>query len=401
MFALKMDNNMKDRADIAVRNVSSSLSGVTSVPIPFATVLRNAVDGATKGMATRTLFDIVPQDQHLNPHTLLLWVTHVPEASSLSFEDARERCATFLSDRHANSESSCILLLRQDDCEWDDDKSSLQSVLIVLSKVEDAVLYGASLSDQDERNLEDKSPGTNPSSIAIHANDFSSWARLRLQWPRWHSYKTISSTTIPEYRPSHWRRRIIICGGSLIILAIVILVSTLLVLRGHTDGMYDRYSTTGSEGPRHQLRIYWQNASEWSAANPQDTGKWKVRIDDQAIIPAELYDEDEEHYQQWYRTRYPEMQRVIDNRDYVRPSWMGSLNMMVPWDDQFHFAHCVLALRRYWKAKETGKHVCGRDIDYLHIDHCLGSLEKRVFIDGPRETYDPPWYMYWQTKVCF
>jgi hypothetical protein len=67
-----MDNNMKDRADIAVRNVSSSLSGVTSVQIPFATVLRNAVDGATKGVATRTLFDIVPQDQHLNPHTLLL-----------------------------------------------------------------------------------------------------------------------------------------------------------------------------------------------------------------------------------------------------------------------------------------------------------------------------------------
>jgi len=176
-------------------------------------------------------------------------------------------------------------------------------------------------------------------------------------------------------------------------------VSALLALRGHEDVMYDRYSTTGSEGPRHQLRIYWQNASEWAAANPQDTGKWKVRIDDQAIIPAELYDEDEEHYQKWYRTRYPEMQQVIDNRDYIRPSWMGSLNMRVPWDDQFHFAHCVLALRRYWKAKETGRHVCGRDIDYLHIDHCLGSLEKRVFIDGPRK--ESQGHMYWQTKVCF
>ena len=389
---------MKGGSDITVRIVSSSLSGVTSVPIPFATVLRNTVDSAVKGVATRTLFNIVPQNQHLNPHTLLLLVAHVPEASSLSFEDAGERCTGFLGDRHGNYESSCVLLLQPGGCRWDDDESSPQSVLIVLSKVEDAILHGASLSDYDERNLEENPPRTNPSAIATHTNDFLSWARLSLRWSQWHGYKTISSTMTPDSRPSHWRRRIIVCG-SLIILGIVVLVSTLLTLGGRTDGIYDRYDTTGSEGPRHQLRIYWQNASEWAAANPQDIGKWKVRIDDQAIIPAELYDEDEEHYQQWYRTRYPEMQEVIDNRDYVRPSWMGSLNMTVPWDDQFHFAHCVLALRRYWKAKETGKHVCGRDIDYLHIDHCLGSLEKRVFIDGPRE--ESQGVMYWQTKVCF
>ena len=398
MFALKIDNTMKGSPDIAVRIVSSSLSGIPSVPISFATVLRYAVDSATKGVATKTLFHIVSQNRHLNPHTLLLLVAHVPEASSLSFEEAGERCAAFLSDRHGNSRSSCILLLQPGGCRWDDNESSPQSVFIVLSIAREAILHGAQLSDYDQRNLEEKSPATNPSAIATHTDDFLSWARLPLRWPQWHGYKTISSTTSPESSPLHWRRRLIVCG-SLIVLGIVVLASTLLALRSRTDGMYDRYDTTGSEGPRHQLRIYWQNASSWAAANPQDNGKWKVRIDDQAIIPASLYDEDEERYQQWYRTRYPEMQQVIDNRDYVRPSWMGSLNMMVPWDDQFHFAHCVLALRRYWKAKETGRHVCGRDIDYLHIDHCLGSLEKRVFIDGPRE--ESQGMMYWQTKACF
>ena len=112
MFTLKMNNTMKSSADIAVRIVSSSLPGLTSVPIPFATVLRNAVDCAATGVATRTLFDIVPQSQQINPHTLLLLVSQIPGVSSLSFEHAGERCAAFLSGRHGNSESSRILLLQ-------------------------------------------------------------------------------------------------------------------------------------------------------------------------------------------------------------------------------------------------------------------------------------------------
>lgn len=401
-----MDNSIDSGLDFAVpdiviRLISSSLSHlsrINSAPVSFAKVLQTAVDNATGGVATRTLFDITSQSQHHTPHRFLLFVTYAPEASTLSFKDAGERCAAFLNDRYGSSESSCIVLLRPGSYEWRSDESNPQSVLILLSKVEDAILYGASPFGYDERSLAEKSSATSPVAIGAHTNDFLSWARLPLRWPQWHGYKTISSTTTSESKPIHWRSYLIACV-SLVFLGIVVVVSVLLAMAGHKDNVYDRYDTSGSEGPKHQLRIYWQNASEWVADNPQDSGKWKVRIDDQAIIPAELYDEDEERYQQWYRTRYPEMQEVIDNRDYIRPSWMGSLDMMVPWDDQFHYAHCILALRRYWKAKETGKHVCGRDIDYLHIDHCLSSLERSAFIDGPRE--ESQGVMYWQTKVCF
>lgn len=384
----RTDDGLKDSPEILIQNASSLI--LTS----FSSVLRNKIDRAAKGVATRTLFNTVRLVQHPRSPALLLWVCQTPGPSSLSYEDAQVRCSKFLKNYRDNSDQACITLLRHNGIGRGDDKLGLQSILIVLSKVEDAMLCGALLSGAEEECFEDESLQAR---IAVHSNVLSSWTWLQPWWPRRHGYKTLSTT---DESAMSWRRRLIICS-SLITVAIIILVSTLLLMRGHTDDIYDRYKTTGSEGPKHQLRIYWQNASEWAAANPQDTDKWKVRIDDQAIIPAELYDEDEERYQQWYRNRYPEMQQVINNRDYIRPSWMGSLKMMVPWDNQFHFAHCVLALRRYWKAKESGKHVCGRDIDHLHIDHCLTSLEDRVFIEGPREMEDPPTYMYWQTKVCF
>ena len=386
-----MDDSMKDGPDIFIRTASSP------GPVLFTTVLRDKVDLAVTGVATRTVFHTI-HTQDNESHTLLLWVTLAPGPSLLSFEDARQRASKFLCDGHGNS--PCVLLLRSDELGWDEDKSGAKSILMLLSKVEDAELQGALLSGEDQLSLVAKSIRESQKSNSRHIGDIWSRIRLRLHWPAWHEYETLSSTAIPESRTPSWRRYIFICA-SIIIAAIVIFASILLLTRSRSDGIYDRYVTTGSDGPRHQLRIYWQNASEWAAANPQDSGKWKVRIDDQAIIPAELYDEDEEHYQQWYRNRYPEMQQVIDNRDYIRPSWMGSLNMVVPWDNQFHFAHCVLALRRYWKAKETGRHVCGRDIDYLHIQHCLSSLEERAFIDGPRQIEDPPTVMYWQTRVCF
>jgi len=387
-----MDDAMKDNLDIFVRNASSP------GPVLFTTILRDKADLAARGVATRTVFHTVPRAGDLESRSLVLWVTLTPGPSLLSFEDVRNRTSKFLADGASNS--CCALLRQADDLAWDEDKPEAQSILIVLSKLEDAELQGASISGQDEHSFENKLPKAIPASSSIHIGDIWEWIQLRLHWPEQHEYKSISSATTPESQPSS-RRRYIMIFASIFIATMAILSAVLLLIRGGPDGIYDRYITTGSEGPRHQLRIYWQNASEWAAANPQDSGKWKVRIDDQAIIPAELYDEDEEHYQKWYRTRYPEIQQVIYNRDYIRPSWMGSLQMMVEWDNQFHFAHCVLALRRYWKAKETGRHVCGRDIDYLHIQHCLSTLEERAFIDGPRQIEDPPTVMYWQTKVCF
>lgn len=66
-----------------------------------------------------------------------------------------------------------------------------------------------------------------------------------------------------------------------------------------------------------------------------------MRLDDQALIPAELWDEDEDRYQEWYYTRYPQMREIIQQKKYIQPSWLGSLDIMVPWDKEFHQNHCV------------------------------------------------------------
>lgn len=76
---------------------------------------------------------------------------------------------------------------------------------------------------------------------------------------------------------------------------------------------------------------------------------------------------------------------------------------LVPVDDLFHFSHCVLALRRYIKAKQTGKHVCGRDIDEEHMHHCLDSFDWWAFPDGEmgQKLENPKRPLWWRTKVCF
>ncbi|KAK0620910.1 hypothetical protein B0T14DRAFT_522352 [Immersiella caudata] len=171
------------------------------------------------------------------------------------------------------------------------------------------------------------------------------------------------------------------------------------------DDGWIRYRTPNSSGPRRQLRIYHHNATAWSQANPHNSGEWRVRIDDQALIPAELYDADEDRYQQWFINRYPHLQRVVETKQYIRPAWLGSLDILVPWDHEFHMAHCVLAFRRYWKARESGTHVCPRDIDHNHIKHCLDWFDEYAFPPGPMTVYEGPgadeWKLWWQTKVCF
>lgn len=165
------------------------------------------------------------------------------------------------------------------------------------------------------------------------------------------------------------------------------------------DG-YIRYPTPGSNGPKRQLRILYQNATEWSRKNPHNNGQWRMRIDDQALVPIEAWDRDEDRIQQWFANRYPGMRHVVETRSYLRPSWLGSLNVSVPWDDQFHFAHCIVAMRRYWKAKETGTHVCPRDISPTHVQHFLNWLDGIVFKPEPGLPYMGP-EMAWQTKLCF
>ncbi|KAF2275404.1 uncharacterized protein EI97DRAFT_400303 [Westerdykella ornata] len=138
----------------------------------------------------------------------------------------------------------------------------------------------------------------------------------------------------------------------------------------------------------------------------EEHGEWAFRIDDQAIIPLHLMDEKEQHYQRWFEKRYPETKQISRNRDYINETWLSSpLVDKVPVDDMFHFSHCVLAVKRYVKAKMTGQHVCGRDIDQEHIQHCLDALDWWAFPEPGGKRGDlvpnPLHDLSWRTKICF
>ena len=173
------------------------------------------------------------------------------------------------------------------------------------------------------------------------------------------------------------------------------------------NGIWVRYDLKGSEGPRYQLKFTHHNVSNWASTHAHNNNEWALRIDDQAMIPAHLMDEEELRYQRWFQERYYEKNQIRLKQDYISEAFLSDPDQIqVPSDMTFHMAHCVRALRRYWNAKETGKHICPRDIDYRHMKHCLDSLDEWAFPDGERgsvkEAVDPgTWRLIWETKVCF
>lgn len=171
----------------------------------------------------------------------------------------------------------------------------------------------------------------------------------------------------------------------------------------HTWKMYD---TSNSIGPAYQLSINGQNASTWTSYTSQNSQNWTLRLDDQALIPAHLLDPEEAHYQSWFQKRYPEANQIRLNGDYMNETWLSDPQLVdqVPVDSMFHFSHCVLAIKRYVKAKETGRHVCARDVDYEHMKHCLDSLDWWAFPEEGKRgegLENPKREFWWRTKVCF
>jgi len=173
------------------------------------------------------------------------------------------------------------------------------------------------------------------------------------------------------------------------------------------NGTWVRYDLKGSHGPKYQLQFTHHNVSSWASSHAHNNNEWALRIDDQAIIPAHLMDEEELRYQRWFRERYHEKEQIRLNQDYISEEFLSDPDrIQVPSDKSFHMAHCVRAVRRYWTAKETGKHVCPRDIDYRHIKHCLDSLDEWAFPSGERGSVKQvvdsgTWRLIWETKVCF
>lgn len=180
--------------------------------------------------------------------------------------------------------------------------------------------------------------------------------------------------------------------GSLFISLIVFAVFRLGSFIQNKDiGIWQRYDTSGSIGPRYQLQFDHHNVSSWEARYPKPEDTWFLRIDDQAMIPLSLVDDKELHYQRWFQTRYPEADQIRLNGDYLKQSFLSDYKAIrVPADKTFHLAHCVMVVRRYWWARESGHHVCPRDIDFKHIQHCLDALDSWAFPEGPRRSLPLP-----------
>jgi hypothetical protein len=165
---------------------------------------------------------------------------------------------------------------------------------------------------------------------------------------------------------------------------------------------FTEYSTEGSIGPYFQRHVTPENATELIEA--MEPGEWTLRIDDQAVIPMYLLDEEEAHYQKWFQNRYTEMNRIRTSGDHMNETWLSSTAIdNVPTDGVFHVAHCVLAVRRYVKAKESGRHVCGRDIDKEHFNHCMEVLDWWAYPEGRKgeDLHNENITFKWRTKICF
>lgn len=234
----------------------------------------------------------------------ILWVDRIEARACINIQDAATECASFATAALLDGEMHAIIFLGPSD-----DRCKVPETYIALVNFKGI---------HQEDNLDDD----DDESVATPI--------LRRDW-------------------IHGRKKKRPCPSTPIILTIIIvamftgLVAFVLMKptsKWPEDG-YIQYPTPGSVGPKRQSRLYYYNATEWARENPHQNGEWRIRMDDQALIPAELWDEDEDFYQAWYYERYPHLRKIIQQRKYMRPSWLGSLDIMVPWDYEFHFNHCV------------------------------------------------------------
>lgn len=218
---------------------------------------------------------------------------------------------------------------------------------------------------------------------------------------------------------------------SLLTLAIVVGVGYgLNDLRGKPQSPWMRYPTPRSDGPRYQLEFNHQNVTSWAEANPAAKDEYYIRVDDGCMFHPNLVNEQELRYQKILETRYPQLHELRMQRKYLDEGFLSDpFAIQIEVDNAFHLGHCVLALRRYWWARETGKHVCPKDLDFRHIRHCLDVFDSWVFPDdfpqhkhgqdggqdgmpdaaanetmkedsGGWDMSKPAWFV-WKQEVCF
>ncbi|KAF2167575.1 hypothetical protein M409DRAFT_54167 [Zasmidium cellare ATCC 36951] len=172
----------------------------------------------------------------------------------------------------------------------------------------------------------------------------------------------------------------------------------ILIAGGQSDDLHwIKYPSPGSEGPLHQRQLTSENVTSWLATN--DVNQYVLRLDDGALMPASLVGDKERAWQQWFGRKYPEVAKFRDDGDYVdKDALFATENgYEIPADGLFHVAHCIALLRRYIDSTNAKSHVCPRDTNSFHAEHCLEALEEFAFNDGVPLPYNHRW----STDVCF
>jgi hypothetical protein len=321
----KMNQLESDRFDLLV--LSSTLPTID----PGETSLVRLIHEASVAKCeSRTIIDI-RSGTSIADRLHVIWMIPISETSPLRLEDCHLRCREFFEKRSWKAKSYSMVTVFQPDHSSPSSRSIHEKVdciasgsafLVICSRPGDPLLGTISMTVQDHDAIENSMQ-----------SDRIDPQKQFLASPMLLTFDQLWSFSTRSY--DHYKQRV---SQIFAILAIFVflLVLVKVSLSATVHQPYVRYPTPGSSGPKNQLSIFWQNASTWAT---HDSGEWRVRIDDQAMVPAHLFDKDEERYQQWFYTRYPEMRQVVDNQDYIRASWLGSLDIQVPSDREFHFAH--------------------------------------------------------------
>lgn len=344
-------------------------------------------------------------------HIFIVSMVPIEERSLPQFHDGVREATKYLT---ANSPRPCLVFQFNTRTEPTTSAQSETSHLLVISRYDKPNSTSSTLSCNDDMGDVDTI------NEKLQEDRFSLW---------------IPSQFKPKYSriPGHHSRRrfqlhfatwVLI---SLFALAIIIAVSyTLKLIHYPTEMQWIRYPTPRSEGPRHQLEFNHHNVSSWVAANPIAKDEYYIRLDDGCMFAPNLVDEQELRYQRLLEARYPELNDLRMQRKYLNEEFLGDpFAIQIKVDNAFHLGHCVLAIRRYWWARETGRHVCPKDIDFRHIRHCLDVFDSWVFPeDFPQHRHHqgsmarsvanetgledssgwdmskPAWFV-WKQEVCF
>ena len=293
------------------------------------------------------------------------------EVSPWTFEDGVAHARSFLERR--NAQSTAFLYTLDQVIADKQNVGRTQMISIIGLKSEEARSISMSFSDRDALEASNCPAGNHP-------DQRSSFVKQNLAF--------------------------LLTALFLILMGAIAAAFSTLAHRQRDPGLWMHWDTKGTEGPNQLQYTYpHPNFTTWVAETHRDSDDWFVRIDDQSMIPPSLVDNDERRYQEWFRGRYPEWEAIRINKDYLNETFYKHYDhqhAQLRIDRDFHVTHCILVMKRYWRAKQTGRHVCPRDVYDKHIGHCFDVLEHLAIDDLPgtgyaeEQTWNP-----WIVNACF